>query len=137
MDQVIFLDSLFPHMHTPSALLGRTISQMANNQVIHTTTVTKAIQPPSQPSKMSTPYIGGQSSMGIQTLAGGKPSATGKCFTRGNLRGCNINKPGGKPLLQVLLSLLPLVYILDNHFQELLILCGFRYPLSCTSWICR
>jgi len=79
--------SLFPHMHTPSALLGRTISQMANNQVIMITTVTKAIQPPYQPSQMSTPYIGGQSSMGIQTLAGGKPSARGKCFTRGNLRG--------------------------------------------------
>jgi hypothetical protein len=87
--------SLFPHMHTPSALLGHSIGQMANSQVIHTTMVTQATQPPSQPSQISTPYIGGQSSMGGQPSAGGKPSAAGKLFTGGNLHGCNINLPGG------------------------------------------
>jgi hypothetical protein len=30
----------FPHMHTPSALLGHPIGQMVNSQVIHTTVVT-------------------------------------------------------------------------------------------------
>jgi hypothetical protein len=45
--------------------------------------VTQATHPPSQPSQMSTPYIGGQSSMGGQPLAGGKPSVGGKIFTGG------------------------------------------------------
>ena len=53
--------SFFPHMYTPSPLLGRTISQMANYQVSYTTTVTQATQPPSHTSKISNPYIGSQS----------------------------------------------------------------------------
>jgi hypothetical protein len=88
------LASLFPHMHTPSALLGHSIGQMANSQVIHTTMVTQATQPPYHTSHISTPYIGGQSSMGGQPLAGGKPSVTGKILLGGNLHGCNINKLG-------------------------------------------
>jgi hypothetical protein len=75
--------SFFPHMHMPSALLGRPIGQMANSQVIHTTMVTQATQPPSHTSQISTPYIGGQSSMGGQPSTGGKPSVAGKLFTRG------------------------------------------------------
>ena len=68
--------SLFPHMHTPSALLGRTISQMANNQVIHTTPITQATHPTSPTLQMgssSIPFIGGQSSVGGKLFAGGKP----------------------------------------------------------------
>jgi hypothetical protein len=75
--------SLFPHMHTPSALLGRSISQMAKSQVIQKKTVSQPTQPPSHTSQISTPYIGGQSSMGGQPSAGGKPSVAGKPFTRG------------------------------------------------------
>jgi hypothetical protein len=75
--------SFFPHMHTPSALLGHPIGQMASSQVVHTTMVTQATQPPSHTSHISTPYIGGQSSMGGQPSAGGKPSAAGKLFTGG------------------------------------------------------
>jgi hypothetical protein len=108
--------SFFPHMHTPSALLGRPIGQMVNSQVIHTTMVTQDTQPPYHTSKISTPYIGGQYSMGGQPSAGGKPSVAGKIFTGGNLHGCNIKNIGGKPLLQVLLSLLPLVYILGHPY---------------------
>jgi len=67
----IILVSLFPHMHTPSALLSRTIGQMAKSQVIHTTIVTQANQPPSHTSHISTHYIAIQSSMGGQTSAGG------------------------------------------------------------------
>jgi hypothetical protein len=37
---------LFTHMHTPSALLGHSIGQMASNQVIYTTMITQATQPP-------------------------------------------------------------------------------------------
>jgi hypothetical protein len=81
------LASLFPHMHTPSALLGHSISQMVDSQVIHTTMVTQATQPPSHTSQISTPYIGGQSSMGGQPSAGGKPSVAGKFLLGGNLRG--------------------------------------------------
>jgi hypothetical protein len=75
--------SLFPHMHMPSASLGQLIGQMANSQFVHTTTVTQVTQPPSQTLQMSTPYIGGQSSMEGQPLAGGKPSTGGKNFTGG------------------------------------------------------
>jgi hypothetical protein len=75
--------SLFPHMHTPSALLGHSIGQMVSSQVIHTTMVTQDTQPPSHTSHISTPYIGGQSSMGGQPSAGGKPSVAGKLFTGG------------------------------------------------------
>jgi hypothetical protein len=63
----------------------------SDSQVIHTTMVTQATHPPSQTLQMSTPYIGGQSSMGGQPLAGGKPSAGGK-FLGGNLQ------PWGKPM---------------------------------------
>jgi hypothetical protein len=35
--------SLVPHMHTPSALLGHSIGQMANSQVIHTTKLHKIL----------------------------------------------------------------------------------------------
>jgi hypothetical protein len=50
--------SLFPHMHTPSDLLGRPIDQMVDSQVVHTTTVTQATQPPSHTSQISTLCIG-------------------------------------------------------------------------------
>jgi hypothetical protein len=30
---------LFPHMHTPSALLGHSIGRMASSQVVHTTMI--------------------------------------------------------------------------------------------------
>jgi hypothetical protein len=70
-------------MHTSSALLVHSISQMANNQFIHTTMVTQATHPPYNTFYISTPYIGGQSSMGSQPSAGGKPSVVGKSFTRG------------------------------------------------------
>jgi hypothetical protein len=74
--------SLFPHMHKPSALLGHSISKISSNQVIHTTTVTQATQPPYQPSHISTHYIRGKYSMGEQPSARGKPSIEGKLFTR-------------------------------------------------------
>ena len=57
------LASHFTHMHMPSALLGHTIDHMANNYVIHTTMVKKTTHSPTQLSYMSTPNIGGQSSM--------------------------------------------------------------------------
>jgi hypothetical protein len=56
--------SFFPHMHMPSSLLGHPIGQMDRSQVVHTTTVTQATQTPYHTSHISTPYIGGQSSMG-------------------------------------------------------------------------
>jgi len=70
-------------MHTPSDLLGHSISQMENTQAIHMTTVTQATQPPYKPLHMSTAYIGCQYSMGGQPLGGGKPSTRGKCFNGG------------------------------------------------------
>jgi hypothetical protein len=42
--------SLFPHIHIPSSLLGRSINQMTGSQVIHTTMVTQATHPPFEPS---------------------------------------------------------------------------------------
>jgi hypothetical protein len=63
--------SLFPHIHTPSTLLGHSIGHIVEIQVVHTTKVIEYTQPPCQPFHMSTPYIGGQSSMGGQPLAGG------------------------------------------------------------------
>jgi hypothetical protein len=78
------LASFFPHMHTPSDLLGHHIGQMANSQVIHTTMVTQATQNPSHTSQINTPYIGGQSSMGGQPSFGGKPLVAGKIVTRVN-----------------------------------------------------
>jgi hypothetical protein len=36
------LASIVPHLHTPSDLLGGSMGQMANSQVIHTTTITQA-----------------------------------------------------------------------------------------------
>lgn len=73
-------------MHIPSDLLGHPIGQMANNQAIQTTTFTEAIQPTSPTLQMgssSIPFIGRQSSMGGQILAGGKPSAGGNFFVEG------------------------------------------------------
>ena len=75
--------SFFPHMHMPSDLLGHPIDRIANIQVIHMTMFTQVTQPTFQPSHMSTPYIGGESSMGGQPSAGGKPSVAGKLFTGG------------------------------------------------------
>jgi hypothetical protein len=65
--------SLFPHMHTPSALLGCSIGRMAIGKVVHTTMVTQVTQPPFNTSQISTPYIGGKSSLGGQPSTGGKP----------------------------------------------------------------
>jgi hypothetical protein len=122
--------SFFPHMHTTSDLLGHPIGQMANSLAIHTTMVTQATQPPSHTSYISTPYIGGQSSMGANLQLGGNLQLQRNFLLGGNLHGCNINRHGGKPLLQVLVSLLPLVCILGIHIQELRILCG----LNPTQW---
>jgi hypothetical protein len=72
---------LFTHTHTPSALVGHPISHMVGCQVVHTNIVTQPTQPPSQPSQMSTPYIGGQYSMGGQPLSGGESSVEGNFFT--------------------------------------------------------
>jgi hypothetical protein len=66
--------SLFTHMQTPGALLGHSIIQMATSQVIHTTTVSQATQAPYHTSHISTPYIGGQYSMGGKNFTGGKPT---------------------------------------------------------------
>jgi hypothetical protein len=77
------------------------------------------VPPPSHTSHISTPYIGGQFSMGVQYLAQGKRLVAREIFTGGNLHGCNINKPWRNYLLQVLLSILPLEYILDIHILEL------------------
>jgi hypothetical protein len=117
-------DSLFPHMHTPISLLGRPIGQMVENQVIHTTTVIQATEISYHTSHIITHYIRGQSSMGGQPSTGGSLQLHGKFILEGNLHGCNIKKPGGKPLLLVIISLLPLACILDNHFHEFLTLCG-------------
>jgi hypothetical protein len=137
------LSSFFPHMHTPSNLLGPPIGRMTSIQVFHTTTTRQSKQPPYHTSQISNPYIGGKSSMGGQPSTGGQPSVARKLFTRGkpsvarklftrgqplvagnfftreNLHSCNINKHGGKTLLKVLLSLLPLVCVLDIHIQNL------------------
>jgi hypothetical protein len=75
--------SLFPHMHTPSSLLGHSIGQKSSNQVIHTTMDPQATQPPYRPSQISTPYIGGQYSMGGQPSSWGKPLAAWKLFIGG------------------------------------------------------
>jgi hypothetical protein len=94
------LASLFQHMHTPSDLLGRPIGQMESSQVIHTTKVTQATQPPYHTSYISTTYIGGQSSMGGQPSVGGNLHLQGNFLLGGNnLHGCNINQHGGRPLL--------------------------------------
>jgi hypothetical protein len=80
------LASLVPHMHTPSALLGHSIGQMANSQVIHTTPITQATHPTSPTLQMgssSIPFIGGQSSIGGQPFTGGKLPAGGKPSTMG------------------------------------------------------
>jgi hypothetical protein len=58
------LASIFPHIHTPSALLSHSFSQMVGSQVIHTTTVAQDTHPPYHTSHISTPYIGSQYSMG-------------------------------------------------------------------------
>jgi hypothetical protein len=76
--------SLVRHMHTPSALLGHSISQMATNQVIHTISITQATHPtyPTlQTGSSYIPFIVGQSSMGGQPLARGKHSIGGKPLT--------------------------------------------------------
>jgi hypothetical protein len=44
------LASLFLHIHTPSSLLGRSISQMVSIQVINTTMISQDTQPPSHTS---------------------------------------------------------------------------------------
>jgi hypothetical protein len=75
--------SLFPHMHIPSSLLGRSLNQMTDSQVIHTTTVTQATHPSFEPSQISKPYIGDKYSMGGQPSVGGKPSAAEKLFIGG------------------------------------------------------
>jgi hypothetical protein len=43
--------SFFPHMHMPSVLLGRPIGRMDKSQVVHTTMLTQATQPPYHTSK--------------------------------------------------------------------------------------
>jgi len=53
-------------MHTPSALIVHSIGHMDSSKFIHTTMVTQVTHPPSHTSQISTPYIGGQSSMGGQ-----------------------------------------------------------------------
>jgi hypothetical protein len=75
--------SFFPHMHTPSALLGHPIGKISNSQVIHTSTITQYAQPPSHTSQISTPYIGGQSSMGGQPSTRGQPSPARRIFIGG------------------------------------------------------
>jgi hypothetical protein len=68
------LSSIVPHMHTPSDLLGRSIGQMASNEVIHRTQITQATHPTSPTLQMgisSIPFIGGQYSIGGQPFAGG------------------------------------------------------------------
>jgi hypothetical protein len=75
--------SLFPHMCTPSDLLGCSISHMIGSQVVHTTTVIQATQPPSHTSQMSKPYIESQFSMGGQLSSRGKHLAGGNFFTGG------------------------------------------------------
>jgi hypothetical protein len=81
------LASFFPHMHMTSVLLGHPIGQISSNQVIHTTMVTQVTHPPSHTSDISTPYIGGQSSIGSQPSARGKPLVAEKCLLEGNLHG--------------------------------------------------
>jgi hypothetical protein len=73
--------SLFPHMHTPISILGHSIGQMVSSQVIQTTTVAQATHPPYHTLHISTPYIGGQSSIRGQSSAWGKPSVAGQLFT--------------------------------------------------------
>jgi hypothetical protein len=75
--------SLLLHMNMPIFLLGHMISRIASSQVIHTNMVTQVTQHPSHPSQVIPPYIGGQSSMGLQPSTRGKPSVAGKPFTRG------------------------------------------------------
>ena len=70
-------------MHTRSDLLGCHIGQLAEIEVVHSTMVTQATQPPSQNLQMITPYIGGQSSMGGQPSTGDQPLVAEKKFTRG------------------------------------------------------
>jgi hypothetical protein len=77
------IPTLFPHMNTPSALIGRSINQMTMSQVVHTNKVTKDTMNPSHTSHIGTPYVGFHPSMGGKPSTGGKPLVAGKCLTRG------------------------------------------------------
>jgi hypothetical protein len=86
-------------MHIPSAILGRPIGRMYNNKFFHKTMVTQITQPPYHTSHISTPYIGGQSSMGGQPSVGGQPFVTGKLFTEGKATWLQHQQAWGKTSL--------------------------------------
>jgi hypothetical protein len=91
--------SIFPHMHTPSALLGCPISHMVGSQVVQKNMITQSTQPPSHTFHISTPYIGGQSSIGEQPSTGGEPLAGSKIFTGRKITWLKHQQAWGKILL--------------------------------------